>query len=352
MPKKLGTPNPAVEPAVEPASEPVSEPVNVAAVIPQTEPLIVPLDRDDLRRSLTGAGGRSYVWPPNAPANQQTRYISVTTALKALPKEALIYWAAKSVAETAVNKLDTLTVMANDDPEAAIKWLKGAPWSQRDKAANIGTELHLIAEFDAQGNPEQADQIEATLPDEQSRNKARQVRDFISRGLVNIENIEGVVYNDALNYAGTFDFIFTVDNPQMLDSLPFPKPEGRPLRLLADLKTGKGVYPEVALQMAAYRNADWLVDLTTGERGPVPDIDGAVVFHVTEKSWALIPVDTEQEAWFTFTDALQMSKSLPLNDQFVGSASMRGRAKKPATNVVGEPTVTPKRTTLQKHVTR
>lgn len=342
MPKKLGSPT-------TPEQAPPEQ--TPASVIPQAEPLVVPLDRDDLRRAMQK--GRSYVWPPNAPSDEQGTYVSVTTALNALPKEALIYWAAKVVAEHAVENVDLLSQMAASDPEGAVKWLKGSPWNRRDKAANIGTELHLIAELDATGNQAVADEVVATLPDEASKRKAAQVRDFIARGLVNIEVVEGVVYSDTHGYAGTFDFIVAVVDPKVAMSLPFPaREDGKPLRLIADLKTGKGVYPEVALQMAAYRNADWMVDVRTGEKLDVPEVDGAFVLHVTESSWAIIPVDTGEEAWATFQDALRMSQSLPLERGLIGSAAMRGKAPKPSDKVTGDPSVTPKPAKLKRPVTQ
>ena len=115
--------------------------------------------REDVRRKVRQ--GRLYVWPPQSA--DPVRYLSVTTAMKSIPKEWLGAWAAKVVAETAVQKLDLLTRLAADDPAEATRWLKGAPWSRRDKAGDDGTALHEVAELDALGQRDEADTRVAPL---------------------------------------------------------------------------------------------------------------------------------------------------------------------------------------------
>ena len=105
--------------------------------------------------------------------------MGVTSALNAIPKQAIPYWAARTVAETAVENVDVLKDLVEKDPEGAIRWLKGSPWSKRDKAADIGTAVHLIAELDASGDTVEADQILATL-DPVGKEKAKQVRAFFA----------------------------------------------------------------------------------------------------------------------------------------------------------------------------
>jgi hypothetical protein len=95
-----------------------------------------------------------------------------------------------------------------------------------------------------------------------------------------------------------------------------------------DLKTGKGVYTETALQLAAYRGGQYALDLDTASRREMPPTVGGCVLHVTEASWALVPAITTVEVLEAFLSVLGLAKSLPLNDAWMGNPVMRGRAKK------------------------
>ena len=272
------------------------------------------LNRDDLRRRITG--GRHYVWPPGS----DQRYVSVTTALDSLPKPFLLAWAARVVAETAVYKRDILEKLIADDPEEAVRWLKGAHNAARDGAARTGSTLHEIAELDALGEHDEADtQVSRLAPEGQA--KARQLRDFFARVPHKLVEVESVIYNDRHRYAGTLDFLIEFTDPTVTAMMPFP-----PGLAVMDLKTGKGVYTETALQLAAYRGAQYTVDFTEGVRTEMPPTVGGCVLHVTGASWALVPAITDAKVFEAFMAVLTLSKNLPLNDQWMGSPVMRGRA--------------------------
>ena len=293
------------------------------------------IDREDMRRQV-GNDRRGYVWPLN---EQNPRvYMGVTSALNAIPKQAIPYWAARTVAETAVENVDVLKDLVEKDPEGAIRWLKGSPWSKRDKAADIGTAVHLIAELDASGDTVEADRILATL-DPVGKEKAKQVRAFFASVPCEITLTEGVVYNDEHGYAGTLDFILEFDEPDLINRFPFPESADGRLRVLTDLKTSKGVYSETALQLAAYRHADFVFDMASGERLPMPGTDGAAVLHVTEKSWSLIPVDASADSFEKFLAALDLSQHVPLGKEMVGTPAIKGSAPKPKPIPKGKPKV-------------
>lgn len=278
------------------------------------------LTREDLRRQLTK--GRTYVWPPNDPNARE--FISVTTALNAIPKPGLTRWAAKVTAGVAVEKLDILNTLAGDDPKAAVDWLKQAPFSSRDRAADIGSIIHGIVELDALGKHEEADSLFDELPDESSRRKALHARAFFVTVPLTVEHVEFVVYHHGLGYAGTGDFIvsFHEDYAWSLPGVTAERP-----KMIVDLKTGKGIYAEAALQMSAYRYSENMVDLRTGELLDMPETDGAMVLHVDEDGWELIPVDASEEVFEQFKKALTMSAALPLSDYLIGTPVLRGSAK-------------------------
>ena len=271
--------------------------------------------RDDLRRHLSQ--GRTYVWPPNHP--EAERYVSVTTALDAVPKPFLPRWSAKLVAETAVYKRELFNSIADDDEQEAINWLKGAPWSSRDRAANSGTAIHRVVELDAEGRSDEADELLATLHPS-ARQKATNARHFFSQPGIEVEMVEFVVYNDSLGYAGTGDFIV---------KLPFALPDlegGLNPTVILDVKTGNGVYPEVALQLAAYRYSEWVVDLANAERLETPPVDGGVVLWPKENGWELIPVQCGPDVFEQFKAVLALSQHVPLDPGLVGTPMQRGAA--------------------------
>ena len=270
--------------------------------------------RDDLRRKITG--DRVYVWPPGG----DNKYVSVTTALQSLPKPWLIAWAAKIIAETAVNKRDLLDQLIADSPEEAIRWLKGAHNTARMGAARMGSTLHEIAELDALGSVDDADTQVSRLSTE-GQLKARQLRDFFARVPLRLVEVESVVYNDRHRYAGTLDFLVEFTDPAVTMMMPFP-----PGLVVMDLKTGKGVYNETAMQLAAYRGAQYQVDLDRGVRREMPPTVGGCVLHVTDASWALVPAITDAEVFGTFLAVLEMSKRLPLPENWIGGPVLRGRA--------------------------
>ena len=69
----------------------------------------------------------------------------VTTLLgKGLPKPALPRWAAKSAAEYVADNLEVLNALP--DRESIIATVKQSPWTQRDRAAVRGTDVHDLAE--------------------------------------------------------------------------------------------------------------------------------------------------------------------------------------------------------------
>lgn len=278
------------------------------------------LSREDLRRP--GRGGRAYVWPANDP--EQRTYTSVTTALKAIPKgEALTRWAAKTTAEVAVEQHDLLGKLIENDPENAVQWLKQAPWNSRDRAANIGTFIHRIVEYDTTGRELEADELVRGIEDPLTRQKAISARHFFQVTDVAVEAVEFVTYHHGFGYAGTGDFIVTFNDPDLfLPNVPFKE---NPTVIL-DLKTGKGIYPEVALQLAAYRWAESIVNFETGELEPMMQTDGAAVLHVTHKGWTINPVMADEATFLRFVHTLKMmDEVLPLKDDLVGTPMMRGK---------------------------
>lgn len=220
--------------------------------------------------------GRTYTWHDEI-------FDSVTTIIGGgVPKPALKPWGEKLVATTAVDKLNQWETMDRDD---AIDWLKRSPFRETDRAAVQGSHIHDWAEKHVLGLPvavEDAPEIQRPYLDGFLR--------FIAEWHPEYEMTEASVFSRRYRYAGTLDAIVTLDGIG---------------RLLVDYKTGKGVYGEVGLQLAAYRYAEF-VGLPDGSEAPMPKVDGAAVLHLTPTGYRLIPVQADETAWRYFLYAQQV----------------------------------------------
>jgi hypothetical protein len=102
---------------------------------------------------------------------------------------------------------------------------------------------------------------------------------------------EASVYSRKWHYAGTLDAIVKIDNRT----------------LLLDAKTGKGVYPEVALQLAAYRYADF-IGAPDGSEEPMYPVDGCAVLHLPAEgpTYQLVDVRADEQIFKSFLYALEV----------------------------------------------
>lgn len=174
----------------------------------------------------------------------------VTSILKRLSKENLIPWAANMASEyfkgallsgydeTNPEEQVTFTVaeineIANDARRAYAKKAKGA--------ANVGKLVHAYAEAVLKGDRD-PDRPRGTLsPEDWTRyeNGVYAFRKWFSETDIEVLASERVVFSQRWMYAGTCDFIARIN--------------GR--KTIGDFKTSTGLYPEMALQTAAYQIA-------------------------------------------------------------------------------------------------
>lgn len=262
---------------------------------------------------------RLYEWrspqlPLDAPPE---RFWSVTTIIKGgLPSPALTAWGMRAVAEFAVANYRQLSAMVGssyrfmrddlgnirgvlDDADAvvsAIDWLIGAPYRERERKADAGTAIHEQAEAYVLGKPMPPPHPSITGQVEAFR---RFLEDFRPKYAKVAERdfwlAEASVYNRAESYAGTLDAI--ADIPGLG-------------RVLIDYKSAKGVYPETALQLAAYRHAEF-IGMPDGSEWPMPPVDGCAVLHLpahddtwratpSDPGYSLVPVIADEQAFTAF----------------------------------------------------
>lgn len=215
----------------------------------------------------------------------------VTTLLGGIPKPALTGWAAKSVAEFAVEHKAAWETLS---PTDAVKLLKGAPWTKRDDAADRGSAIHAAVEAYSTG---------AELPDgltEEEFDCAVAVEAFLRRHVAKILAVELTVFSVTHGYAGTLDlWALGADGCQWI----------------FDYKSSSGIYTDHAVQLAAYANAEYaVVDKKANGAGPEA-WDGKLIkwgperaqklgiVHVRPDGATLHPVNYTERLWHVFRSA-------------------------------------------------
>jgi hypothetical protein len=248
------------------------------------------------RNATTTKSGRTYTWGDES-------FTSVTTLLGALSKTALVNWAAKMVAEYAVDNGPEILALAQADRDGAIRALKGSPWQKRDQAADLGTHVHDQIEARILG------QTPATPPDDVATRVAY-FETFCDDYQPTFEAAEATVYNRDASYAGTLDSIAIIGGE----------------RFIIDVKTTKsGVYPEHALQLAAYANSEF-IGAPDGTEVPLPDITAGAVLWINPRGYELVRVRIDHVIYDSFLDIARAWEF----QNIIGKSAILGQVEVPA----------------------
>lgn len=207
--------------------------------------------------TIQRGGSRLYVHPDSS-----EKVPGVTSVLNMLPKGFLKFWASKVTAEKAVEHLGEIVSIAMRDPDAAIDFLKRAPDRFTKNAAVKGTDVHDIYERLARG-----EEIARVHPDLQPYVDV--YHGFVTQYEPEFLFLEGTVWSETHGYAGSFDFIAWITDPDT----------GERVLVIGDWKTTRsGVHEEVALQLTAYKNADYIIT-PEGEKVDIPPVEAGIVVH-------------------------------------------------------------------------
>ena len=76
--------------------------------------------------------------------------------------------------------------------------------------------------------------------------------------------------------------------------------------VLADIKTGKGVYREASLQLAAYGMAPLVSPMGSQDVYPMPQIDRYEIIHVTREGVRPITVNVGAREWAAWLACLDL----------------------------------------------
>ncbi|MFE0692763.1 hypothetical protein [Streptomyces sp. NPDC058869] len=238
-------------------------------------------------RTIYRGGNRFYVHPEN----RDIAHPGVTSVLGMLAKQNFLApWQAKMAAELAVDSIDFVADMARRDRDGAVDYLKGAARRYTKVRADLGSDAHDYFERLIRG--EYVGRVRSDL-----QPYVEHFREFLEAVNPELVRAEDVAWSDTYGYAGSFDVVMRVWLDA--DGNPTPDRSGTPHLIMGDWKTSKATYPDVALQMSAYQNADFIID-PDGNREPMPEFDGAAVLHVTDKTWAFKPVETGPEVFAHF----------------------------------------------------
>ena len=206
---------------------------------------------------------------------------SVTTIMGILDKSGpLIGWAKRITAEAAVDNRDQMAgwvEMAGRD--GAISLLTKAATQKRDKAADVGTRVHALAESIARGQP-----VELT---DEERPFLTAYQRFLEEWQPRYLAAEEMVVSLRHGYGGTFDAIVEMAGDTWM----------------LDTKTSKGVYSETSLQLAAYTFADFIGRPADPKRYSIPPITAYGVLHLRPEGYEVVPYDVTPQTFEAFLQA-------------------------------------------------
>lgn len=227
----------------------------------------------------------------------------VTTVLNALPKDGLKQWTADCAANYAVEHWDELA------EESMTKRLDRMRYAYRDvvsAAALRGTTIHKYGEALVAGQP---------VEDPEYLGPAQAYARFLDEWQIEPIAMETPVCHPGWMYAGRPDLWATIG---VRNAAP----------ALIDLKTGKGLYESVALQLAAYRYAQlWQPDGPESETEIMP-VDLTYVAHIGPDAVTMHPVTVDEDHWKQFLYLQQTARWLKLHG-FRGDEPLIGEAEKP-----------------------
>jgi hypothetical protein len=201
---------------------------------------------------------------------------SVTSIVGMLPAPYLPKWNSKVTAEAAVNNIGDINHMITYESKTkAIEWLKASAERELHKAADTGTRVHEAVEQIILDPGYKYD--DDLIPYIDGFHK------FVEKFEPEWIHVEKSVFSVTHVYAGSFDAICKINNKN----------------ILLDFKTTRsGISAKVALQLAAYKNADVMFD---GDKEiEIPRIDAGAALLLRPDKWSYQPLRIDDDIFATF----------------------------------------------------
>ena len=216
------------------------------------------------------------------------KYPGVTGITGCLPKPFLVGWSARMSAELAVDSIDYVGQMVARDRKGAVDYLSYAHTRYTNSRADLGSRAHVLFEQMMRG--ETPGRVHPDL----EQHKAH-FAEFLDAAQPTLLAAEDIAWSDSYQYAGSFDAIMRLRLNERGDL----DQHGEPADILVDYKTSKRIYPDVALQLAAYRHADEIV-FADDTAKPMWGTDGGAVLWVTDADWDFRLLDTGDDVFDVF----------------------------------------------------
>jgi hypothetical protein len=190
-------------------------------------------------------------------------------------------------------------VKLTDSRDMALRYLKGEPERVRDEAGVRGSKVHEAAEELVLEHAREAARLfidgeklpvyEADI-DPHMAAFVRWLNVFRPVYLAT----EATVYSRTGVYAGTGDAFLSV---------PIKRVE---TALCVDYKSGRAIYPEVAVQTSAYAHGEFIGGADGVTEFPVPAVDGTAVLHITPRGCVLRRLRYDEAVYRTFEYAREI----------------------------------------------
>lgn len=241
------------------------------------------------------SNGRYYTNP-----NNHKSVPSITNIKGMKHIEGLKYFYLKACGNYAADNKDKLATL---DRNEVFQLVKGAPWAPKpveDNPSKIGDIIHDFIDQDIKRTlaGSSGPEVDSTVYRDKDgnefesprivRNMWRQYGGFVDRYKPKWVDSEFTVWSDTYGYAGTADWSAFIGNALVL----------------GDTKTGKGVYPDTAIQLAALAKADYII-APDGTQRDMPKFERFGILHVRPMFTRLVPVEHIDE-WFEAFKALKV----------------------------------------------
>lgn len=226
--------------------------------------------------------GRRYMIPDPQPDGPPVECPSVTTILNNINKPALVNWAALEVAKYAYSERD---IWHNLEEAAAIDLLKRAPYRDSRKKMDIGSAAHIAIDAYLKAGSQAATEEAPEIGDLDLLPYVAGALRFLDDHVQRILHSEVTFVNLTYHYAGTCDLVAKLKDGSIA---------------VVDWKTGKRLYPEVALQLSAYANNEFAVN-PDGTRLTVAPVTSAVAVHLDgQAGYTAQPIVLSPQLFKTF----------------------------------------------------
>lgn len=207
---------------------------------------------------------------------------SVTTVLRMMEKPAIGVFREMNIGRLIREVNEYLPL--EWDPDDVARWARASVDEIRDTAGDLGSSVHLLAEIEGMPLGSSESDSKGFEVSEREKPYIDAYRGFLARyDRSSILSSEHMVWSSN-GYGGRYDLIMMI--------------EGR--KLLIDLKTSKGIYPDYALQLAGYRWADGIMVPGVPNLYAMPELDGTAILHLRpelypDTGWRLIEYPTVYE---------------------------------------------------------